>query len=110
MTDEVVAVVVAHATRIAESVPSARWYTFGSMIRGADTPADYDVAVICSTDQDVALVRRELRSLCASLPLHLFLATEDEEQELGFVVGQGCKQIFPCDSISDEPGSNTERA
>ena len=83
------------AARVAERVPRAVWYLFGSALRDVVLAADIDVLVLCETDEEVVSVRAELKSLCQALPMHLFLLTRAEDAELGFVSGQGCVQIYP---------------
>jgi len=100
MTHDVVTVLATEAKRISARVPSARWYIFGSANRDMACQADYDIAIICATDREVIEVREELDALCFVLPLHLFLATEQEEAELDFVSGQRCRQIFPQHSVA----------
>lgn len=106
MIDSTRAVLVDEARTFAERVPTAKWFLFGSVLRDATTANDIDVLIVSDSHDDVQLLRRELRSLCIKLPLHLLLATREEESELKFIAGQGCQQIYPVLGGKDGAGRN----
>lgn len=83
------------AARIAEDIPDAVWYLFGSVLRDAAVAADIDVLILYSADADALVIRDKLAKLCLLLPLHLFLVSRQEERELNFIATQGCRQIYP---------------
>jgi hypothetical protein len=86
------------AKRVRKIAPSAVWYLFGSVLRAFEAAADFDLLIVCDSDETVARVRYHLREVCARLPLHLMLVTQSEEAEIGFIVGEGCVQLYPFDS------------
>ena len=98
--NDLLALLRAEAARIRQVAPNAIWYLFGSTLRAFECAADIDVLVLCDTDETVAVIRHELRKACERLPLHLFLLTRGEEAELGFIVSQGCVQVYPLSSAS----------
>jgi hypothetical protein len=51
MQSEILADVVDEAKRISRSVPSAKWYGFGSFFSGSSTFEDIDILVVCTSDQ-----------------------------------------------------------
>lgn len=98
--EEIVALLKQEAAHIAEKVPDAVWYLFGSMLTRDATAADIDVLILYSADNDANTIRRNLARLCLSLPLHLFLVSQQEERELNFIETQRCLQIYPEPRIS----------
>lgn len=93
--DQFFASLRAEARRVQEAVSNTVWYVFGSAIREFECARDVDIVVLCDSHEAVALVRPALRSACMRLPLHLFLITRDEENELRFIGSQGCIQLLP---------------
>jgi hypothetical protein len=85
----------AEAERIEPVAPGAVWYVFGSAVHAFNKASDVDVLVLCASPESVAAVRHELHAACRRLPLHLFLLTGEEENELGFVASENCAQIYP---------------
>lgn len=83
------------AQRIAQFAPEAVWYLFGSALQTPELATDIDVLVLCKIDKMIVRIRHELTDACLRLPLHLFLVTEDEEAELGFIAAEGCFQLYP---------------
>ena len=73
------------AQRIDQLSRDAIWYLFGSAPEAFENASDIDVIVLCPSDDTVVLVRHELRDVCMSFPLHLFLLTREEEAELNFI-------------------------
>lgn len=70
------------------------WYLFGSLLHGAGAPSDIDVAIVCSTQEEVKLVRGYLSEFLDELPTaHLTLMCSDEENEFGFIARAGAQQI-----------------
>jgi len=98
--DELLMSLRTEAQRIGELAPDVVWYLFGSTLEAFECAADFDVLVLCLTNEAVALVRHELRDACMNLPLHLFLLTKDEEAELDFIVAEGCVQVYPVSSVT----------
>ncbi len=103
--DELLMSLLTEAQRIEKLAPDAIWYLFGSVLLAFERASDIDVMVLGDTDETVAIVRHELRGACVRLPLHLFLLTRDEEAELGFIVTEGCIQVYP---VSSETFSSRE--
>ena len=83
------------AKRVSSAAPGTIWYFFGSILRNPTSAADIDVAVLCPSHETARVVRRETANLCAEMPLHLFLLTEDEDTELGFLASERCQQFYP---------------
>lgn len=94
-TASLIAEIKEEAARIAKWTPDATWYLYGSVLDSGIYPADIDVLIVYTSAEDALVIRRELRDLCHSLPLHLLLVTRDEEAELNFIATQGCMQVFP---------------
>jgi predicted nucleotidyltransferase len=86
---------IEEARGLSTEVPESRWYVFGSVLRNPEEAEDIDVLILCSTGDDASFIRRRLRDFCLSHPVHLLLATWEEERELQFVETQGCVQLFP---------------
>ena len=87
------------AKRIGHIAPDAVWYLFGSALHIFEQAGDIDILVLADSHEAVALIRHELRDACMRLPLHLILVTRNEETELGFLISEGCLQIYPSNSI-----------
>jgi hypothetical protein len=98
--EELITLLCAEARRINELTPEAIWYLFGSTLEPFEHAADTDLLVVCDTNEAISLVRDELRDACMCLPLHLFLLTRQEEDELGFIASEGCFQVYPAASVS----------
>jgi len=96
--DELVMLLREEAQRISRLAAGTVWYVFGSTLGAFECAVDIDLLVLSDSDEAVSIVRHELRDACISLPLHLFLLTRDEEAELGFIVTQGCVQVYPMPS------------
>ena len=92
--DRILASLCAEARRIRETVCDTVWYVFGSASREVEGARDVDVLVLCHSNDAVVLVRDALRDVCMRLPLHLFLITRDEEDELQFIGAEGCVQLM----------------
>jgi predicted nucleotidyltransferase len=93
--DRAIAALRANARLLVSAVPDARWYVFGSAVRDATLPRDLDVLIIYQRDHDADTLRATLEKSWQSLPLHLLLLREDEENELQFVTQQQAVCIFP---------------
>src|SRR5258708_23471820 len=96
--NDLLASIRAEAERIRPLAPDAIWYLFGSTLRAFERAADIDVLVLCDSEESISVIRHELRAACERRPLHLFLLTRGEEAELGFIVSQGCVQVYPLGS------------
>lgn len=92
---EILSKLVAEAERIAARFQDVRWYVFGSWARGEPAFNDVDVLIVYGGTVESQALRGELRALCLSMPLDLYLFHEDEEKEFSFVSGQSCRCIFP---------------
>jgi hypothetical protein len=93
--DEVLTFLTTEATRVEWAASGCAWYIFGSVRRSSELPADIDLLILCADEGKIEIVRNELRDACSRLPLHLFLVTRGEEEELGFINGQDCLLIYP---------------
>ena len=82
------------ATRVASLRSGVRWYLFGSAARDAPFSADVDVLALCPDDAAANTVRKELCAPANEYPLHLMIITQREEDELRFISGQNCKELF----------------
>jgi predicted nucleotidyltransferase len=96
MEIEILERLVLEARRIAEKFHAVRWYAFGSWSRGEQDYEDIDVLIVYGDGIDSEEIRSELRDLCLSLPVDLYLFHEHEEQELSFIAGQHCQLVYPC--------------
>ncbi|SRR6266516_7208497 len=94
------------AQTLAAHVPSARWYLFGSVIRGIRAPTDIDLLIVYKRDSDARELRQGLEPFSQSLPLHLLFLRRDEESELHFVEEQQAIRIFPTKRSAVPSGSN----
>ncbi len=96
MTDiDIVAAVRDEATRIQlELNGETTWYLFGSAVRSPDAASDVDLIVICEDDQTAIDVREKLSALVSTFPIHLFIATKEEEAELRFLAGQSAQPLL----------------
>jgi hypothetical protein len=94
-SDLVISALRQEAARFEECMPGAAWYLYGSTLVDGASTADIDVLIVYPAGQDPIVIRRNLEALCLSLPIHLFLATRDEERELGFITAQGCVRVYP---------------
>lgn len=74
---------------------STRWYLFGSALIDPHRAADIDLLIICPDHLAAVKIRSVLRDAHLIKPLDLSILTEEEETEIGFVVRQGCVQVFP---------------
>jgi predicted nucleotidyltransferase len=83
------------AKLLAAKAPTAEWYLFGSAVRRVPLPSDIDVVIVYSNISDARELREGLRSYSESVPLHLLLLRQDEENELQFVRDQRAIRIFP---------------
>ena len=83
------------AKRLAAKVPTAKWYLFGSVVRRVPLPSDIDVVIVFSNASDARELREGLGSYSESVPLHLLLLLQGEENELQFVRDQRAIRIFP---------------
>lgn len=68
-----------------QTLPSLRWYLFGSALTAKRPVGDIDLLVIYQTPDQPNRVRRQLSSLAATIPLHLVFMTEEESLEVEFV-------------------------
>jgi hypothetical protein len=57
-------------------------------------PTDVDVLVVCETDVDVRLMRRELAGSEQQMPLDVYLMARHEEEHLEFVTGERCVPLL----------------
>lgn len=93
--EEILTLLKKEAACVAEEIPDAIWYLFGSMLTDPASAADIDVLILYSEDKDAITLRHKLAQLCLSLPLHLFLVSRTEESELDFIHTQACRQFYP---------------
>lgn len=85
------------AKLLAAKAPTAEWYLFGSVVQRVSLPSDIDVVIVYSNTPDARELREGLRSYSESVPLHLLLLRQDEENELQFVRDHRAIRIFPED-------------
>ena len=93
--DEITAQIEAEIRRITATLPTVRWYVFGSFLASDAVPSDIDLLAVHPSDVDSQLIRKEAAGLCAHLPIHLLIMNHDEQQQLDFVASQHCERILP---------------
>jgi len=93
--DEIIHKLREVAINLAPQVPGARWFLFGSTVRGKDLPNDVDVLVVYQKDKERLILRNGLALLLEKLPLHLVLMREDEAAETQFIENQRALCISP---------------
>ena len=87
--------VIALLKGVAEHVPGAQWYLFGSVLTDCSSAIDVDVLVIYAREEDPTIIRQHLSQFHPMLPVHLLFLSRDEEDELDFIAKQGCLRVFP---------------
>jgi hypothetical protein len=93
--DEILIDILQEAQLLAQDIPQAVWYGFGSYFKKQAAFSDIDVLIVCPTISDTTLVRARTEKLCLRWPLHLLVMTEHEQAETGFVVSEKCVMLHP---------------
>jgi len=84
------------ARQIGRRFTGADWYLFGSSARGHKCAGDIDLLIVHDEAVYGASFRKELATLCMSLPIHLTILTRAEERELSFIArAGGCHKFYP---------------
>lgn len=83
------------ADRLGPAQHGTEWYLFGSLDRNEAGASDIDLLILCLTDQQADLLRRDIDPDCLPLPLDLLLMTFDEAAQVDAVSAQGAQLIYP---------------
>lgn len=75
-------------------IGSTRWFVFGSAVHDLAAAADIDILVICEDDHAADCIRRSTPLLLQRWPIDLAILTTHEEQEVGFVGRQNCREVY----------------
>jgi hypothetical protein len=81
------------ARRVRKEGLPASWYLFGSSLRDFQGSKDIDVLLIYPRHVCPVALRAAAERACGMLPVHLLLASCEEEEELGLKKTQGGREI-----------------
>lgn len=78
-----------------EDIQEIEVFIFGSVQRRESPHLDVDLLVTYRTTSELKRVQSVLKELGMELPLDVIYMYPEEEQEVGFIVGQRCTRIYP---------------
>lgn len=88
------------AVSLGPKAEGSEWHLFGSVDRDEPNAADIDLMILCKSNEQANTLRRAIDPDALALPLHLALMTFDEAIEVGAVLVQRSRAIFPLDAAA----------
>lgn len=95
MRERVVKALLKIARRLDSIQDGSEWYLFGSVDRDDTAASDIDLLILCTSDKQADILRREIDPDDFSLPLDLSLMTFAEAAQVDIVHIQHARLIHP---------------